>query len=210
MVQRHLTFPHRFICFTDNTNQLDKRIEIRRLPDNPQIQGWWWKPYLFKDDHFDKGDTILFFDLDTVIIKNINNIVEYLPGHFLGLQDVGRALRPGLLKLGSAIMRWQSGQYSNIWTDLEKNFTVTRKYQGDQDWIWQKHQNSIVFFPELWIRSYKWEIRNRHELTNVGSKSNFISIENNPTVPNDTSIFVFHGHPMIHIVQDPIIVDNWI
>lgn len=210
MVQRHLTVPHRFVCFTDDHRNLNHNIEIRKLPDNAHISGWWWKPYLFKEDHFDKGDIILFLDLDTVIIKNIDEVVNYLPGHFIGLQDVGRALRPGLKKLGSAIMRWPARKYSNIWTDLEKNFFVTKKYQGDQEWIWQKYQNEILFFPELWIRSYKWEIRNRFELTSLGPKSNFITIENNPKIPKETSILVFHGYPMVHNVQDPIIVDNWI
>jgi hypothetical protein len=207
MIERNLTIPHRFICFTDDTAGLDSRIEIIKLP-SLGIQGWWWKPYIFKEDHFSKEDTMLFFDLDMIIVKNIDHFMSYKPGSFVGLQDVGRVFRPGLKKLGSAVMRWPAGKFSYIWTRLESNISQTKKYQGDQDWIFEQMKSEIEFFPESWIRSYKWEIRNRSEILGFGPRAVFKDVRS-PTIPDETSVLAFHGHPHVHTVQDPVIVDNW-
>jgi hypothetical protein len=207
MIQRHLTIPHRFVCFTDDPIGLDTKIEIRSLPAMT-IHGWWWKPYLFKLDHFSAGDTILFFDLDMVIVKNIDHLITHKPNSFVGLRDVGRVFRPGHPKLGSAVMKWPAGQFSHVWTNLEKDLSQSKKYQGDQEWIYEQVKKEIEFYPDDWIRSYKWEIRNRGELLGLGPRSVFKEVRN-PVIPETTSVLAFHGYPQIHSVQDPVIVENW-
>ena len=79
MIQRHLTVPHNFICFTDDSAGLNENVNVRMLPPM-NIQGWWWKPFIFKRGHFSPTDVNLFFDLDMVIVRNINHFVDYLPG----------------------------------------------------------------------------------------------------------------------------------
>jgi hypothetical protein len=207
MVMRNLTIPHNFVCFTDNPENLNSNIQVRLLP-RAAIQGWWWKPYIFKADHFSKGDINLFLDLDMVIINNIDRFIDYLPNQFVGLQDVIRAFRPDIIKLGSAIMRWPAGEYSDIWSNFEKNLSISSKLRGDQDWIWGLHHPSIKFFPHNWILSYKWEVRNRAELIGHGPLCNFRD-NREVEVPEDTSILAFHGFPNPDQVTDKIIVDNW-
>jgi len=209
MVQRHLTVPHRFVCFTELPDGIDPRIEIRSLPHNkPHLQGWWFKPYIFKADHFDKGDINFYMDLDMVIVSNIDRLIDYMPGHFVGLRDVGRVFRPNYQKLGSAVLRWNAGTFSNVWDDFENHPSVIKRFHGDQDWLWHLNHPSIKFFPDDWIRSYKWEIRSRNELNGFGRNSTFKEIKN-PKIPEDTSILAFHGYPDVHDVQDPVIVNNW-
>lgn len=205
MVQRNLTLPHRFICFTEDKKNLNEKIEIIALPTDTNYVGWWWKPYIFKKDHFTPGDINLFIDLDMVIIKNINKMLTHDPDSFLGLEDPGRVWGRKN-RLGSAVMRWISGTYSNIWEDLTPE--TMRKFRGDQDWIYYLHQHSIKFYPEKWIMSYKWEVRKRHELSGVGQNSKFKEIKNVET-ENETLILAFHGYPQPHQVEDPIIVNNW-
>ena len=207
MIERNLTVPHRFVCFTDDETDLNPKILIKKLP-NISIQGWWWKPYIFKQGHFDIGDVNLFFDLDMIIVKNINHFLDFEPNSFVGLRDVGRVFRPGYKKLGSAVMRWPAEQFFYIWNDLEKDLNQTRRFQGDQDWIWHIAKDHIKFFPNDWIRSYKWEIRSRDELAGFGPKSVFRSVRN-PEIPRDTSVLAFHGYPHVHTVQDPVILENW-
>ena len=199
--------PHRFVCFTDDSTGLNSAIEIHALPNNQALHGWWWKLYLFQADHFPDGDTILFFDLDMVIVGNIDKIVEYLPGEFVGLEDVGRVFnRPP--KLGSAVMRWQANNFSNIWTEFAKNRAFAQKWHGDQDWIWMTEKDSIKFFPREWIISYKWEARNMQELIRENGKSRFRDVRS-PVIPADTCVLAFHGTPNPHEVLDAIVVDNW-
>jgi hypothetical protein len=207
MIVRNLTLPHNFICFTDNPAELNPNIQIKLLPSAP-IHGWWWKPYIFKADHFPIGDINLFFDLDMVIVKNIDHFIDFLPGQFVGLRDVGRILRPNLIKLGSAVLKWPAGQFDDIWTKFEKNLSITQRLHGDQDWIWSLHSNDIKFFPNEWIQSYKWEVRSRSELIGHGPTLMFKDIRN-PLVDENTSVLAFHGFPNPHQVMDPIIVDNW-
>jgi hypothetical protein len=206
MIQRNLTIPHRFICFTDNSRELNSNIEVRALP-SMNLQGWWWKPYIFKPDHFDTGDVNFFLDLDMVIISNIDKLINYLPGEFIGLEDVGRIFNR-TPKLGSAVLRWTSGSQEKIWTTLELDPKLTKHFPGDQDYIWHLCQREIKFFPADWIRSYKWEVRNRSELVRLKSGWMFKNVRN-PEVHSDTAILAFHGTPNPADVADPIIIDNW-
>jgi len=208
MVQRHLTVPHRFVCFTEDSQGVNKNIEIRPLPEHQHLTGWWYKPYIFKKNHFSEGDINLYMDLDMVIVNSIDKFVSYLPEKFVGLQDVGRVFRPGYKKLGSAVMKWPAGKYHHIWDNFENNPSWIKKFHGDQDWTWHSNREHINFFPEDWIRSYKWEIRKREELNGFGRSSTFKEIRN-PVIPPETSVLAFHGYPDVHDVRDPVIVENW-
>jgi hypothetical protein len=208
MISRNITVSYRFICFTDDPRGIDSDIQINILPRDKKIQGWWWKPYLFKADLYPQGDDVLFFDLDMVIIGNIDKLITFEPGKFVGLRDVGRVFRPQISKLGSAVMRWPAGEYSDIWSMMEHDLSAIRGLQGDQDWIWRCHQRNIQFFPEKWIQSYKWEVRNRVELTRKDGRQVFQTIRN-PDIDPETCVLAFHGTPNPEDVQDPIIVDNW-
>lgn len=208
MIERHITVPHRFVCFTDNPANLNSNIEIRILPQNGKLSGWWWKTYLFKQGHFEDGDTNLFFDLDMVIIGNIDNIATYMPTEFVGLMDVGRVFQRINPKLGSAVIKWPANQYADIWDRIESNPAESNRMHGDQDWIWHLHHDKIKFFPEIWIQSYKWEIRSRDELVRHGGKFVFNTVKN-PTVDPQTNVLAFHGTPNPEDVMDPVIVDNW-
>ena len=67
-----------FICFTDDPNTQDYRtgIKTRPLPGR-NLSGWWNKLALFRPGLFDDGDTIIYFDLDTLIVAPIDDLVVY-------------------------------------------------------------------------------------------------------------------------------------
>jgi hypothetical protein len=207
MIQRHLSLPHNFICFTENKTGISGDIQIRDLPKS-NLNGWWYKPYFFKKDLFPEGDINFFIDLDMVIVGSINKLFDYMPNEFLGLQDPSRIFRPEPKKLGSAVMRWISGRYNNTWDKLEKNNSLIINYKGDQDYIWDVNKDEINYYPQKWILSYKWEVRNRSELTNDRPRR-FTSIRN-PDIDPETCILAFHGYPKLHTVNDPVILNNWL
>ena len=208
MISRHLTLPHRFICFTENPQGLNPSIETRPLPEDENLQGWWWKLYVFKQGHFSSGDINFFIDLDMVIIRNIDKLFEYLPGEFIGLQNLNRVFNRYPQSLGSAVLRWPAETYCDIWDEFKKNIKNAKTLHGDQDWIWKLYQSKIKFFPRDWIISYKWEAREHRELVRVNGRLNFIN-KRNPSIPSDTSILAFHGSPDPHEVTDDVILDNW-
>lgn len=207
MVKRHLTLPFNFFCFTEDKKDINKEIIIKDLP-SINLSGWWYKPYFFEENLFEKDSVNLYMDLDIVIINNIDKLISYNEKKFIGLQDPIRKFNPSKIFLNSSIMRWCPPEHNCLWSNLKNNTNLTTRYKGDQDYIWDVCKNDISFFPDNWILSYKWEVRDRSELT-ASKPKKFTSIRN-PEINPNTSILVFHGSPKIHMVQDKIILDNWI
>ena len=70
MVEKNLSLPHRFVCFTDNSDGLVEGIEVRPLPelnDEGIPDRMWKKLGLFANPLSDLKGTALFLDLDIVI-----------------------------------------------------------------------------------------------------------------------------------------------
>lgn len=192
MVQRHLTLPHEFVCFTENTAGINKNISIMPLPVLP-VQGWWYKPYFLSAELPLKG-TVLFLDLDIVIFRNINNLFTYEPGKFCIIRDFNRSMRKQWDRMNSSVFRTTTGKYDNLWNDFKQNTRVhMTRNRGDQDWMF-RHIRDHVFYPDEWIQSYKWEMRDKNALKMINGKRNFANNES-PKVRTDTSIAVFHGDP---------------
>ena len=208
MVKRHTTLPFNFFCFTENTHGIDSDINTIPLPMNKNLSGWWWKPYVFKEGLFPSGTINFFIDLDMVIVNSIDKLLEYLPDTFVGLEDVGRVFGPGRIKLGSAVLKWPANSFTEVWTNFENDHTIVKQFPGDQDYLWHFHKDQIKFFPSDWIRSYKWEVRDRSEIIRVNGRMTFKDIRD-PRIDSNTSILAFHGSPDPHEVKDPVIVDNW-
>ena len=85
MVRRHLVQPHRFVCFTDDTNGLRPEVETRPLPRIEQPQGqeerFWQKLGTFARPLADLSGPTLFLDLDVIITSDIDCFFEQ-PGEF--------------------------------------------------------------------------------------------------------------------------------
>lgn len=208
MVKRHTTLPFDFFCFTENARGVDSDVNIQPLPMNDNLSGWWWKPYVFKEGLFLTGTVNFFIDLDMVIVNNMDKLLEYLPNAFVGLEDVGRVFGPGRTKLCSAVLKWPANSFTEVWTTFENDRTIVKQFHGDQDYLWNFYKDQIKFFPGDWIRSYKWEVRDRSELIRVNGRMTFKDIRD-PRIDSNTSILAFHGSPDPHEVKDPVIVDNW-
>ena len=75
MVERNLTLPHRFVCFTDKPEGILEGVEIRPLPelnDEGIPDKAWKKLGLFTDQLADLEGEALFLDLDIIIRDNID------------------------------------------------------------------------------------------------------------------------------------------
>jgi hypothetical protein len=153
--------------------------------------------------------TILYFDLDVVITDNIDKLVSK-NGQFYGIRDFNRKFNKDYRCLNSSVMTWLHGDHSIIWEQFIKLPSEAMRTHGDQDWIWRITKSKIIFWPDSWVQSYKWEIRSRDDLAVVDGKRNFVSRVHNPIVSADCCVLVFHGEPKPHEVQDQFIIDNWI
>ena len=207
MVSRNLTIPFEFVCFTDNSSGIDKGIRVEPLPKIPAI-GWWYKPYFLSAELPIHG-TLLFLDLDVIVFKNIDNLFSYKPGKFCIIRDFNRFIRPGWNRMNSSVFRTETGMHDSHWQNFKRNVALeTKRNRGDQDWMF-RHITGHEFWPDEWIQSYKWEMRDRNDLTKMpNGKRNFNHI-GIPRIKNETNIAVFHGEPNPAECMDPWVVDNW-
>jgi hypothetical protein len=70
MIHRHAPMVQ-FICFTDREIP---GVVTRYLP--PKLPGWWSKLYAFAPSCFPLGSRVLVLDLDTVIVNNLDQILD--------------------------------------------------------------------------------------------------------------------------------------
>ena len=213
MVSRNTTVPFKMHCITEDSGGIDPNINIIPLPEIPKdqnVNGWWYKPYIYSKELPIDG-TILYFDLDIVVCANIDKLFDFYPGKYCALRDFTRSMRPGWQKYNSTVVRFERGQLDFVWTEFIKNpKAVMRRHFGDQDWLWEKTNGMAQYFPDQWIRSWKWEIRKDKTWKPGGVKGNrtFKTIEN-ATPPEHCCIVAFHGDPNPHNCFDPYIIDNW-
>ena len=210
MVKRNCTLDYTFVCLTDDTTNINPNIITVPIPN--YLQGWWCKPYMFSKEIGLTG-TILYLDLDLVIASNIDHLFSYEPNRWCTIRDFTRKQRPLWEKYNSSVVRFKTGQLTNVW-DLFKNNNkeIERKYHGDQDWLYfvTNETEPAALFPDSWIQSWKWEIRRTKDFKVGGTKGNRLlrTIEQ-VTPPEDCCIAVFHGDPNPHNCEDPWVKENW-
>ena len=207
MVTRNSSVTFGFACITENAVGLNPNIKVIPLPEVSGISGWWYKPWVFSQDLPLQG-TIIFLDLDIVVVKNIDELWNYNPGKFCIIRDFNRSTIKDWSKFNSSIFKFEKGAYSFVWENFISDTKIVKRMHGDQDWIFSQIKKNFTFWPDEWIRSYKWEIRIRQDIVRDGIKRVFRDVVN-PTVDDRTKILVFHGDPKPSDVKDPIIVDNW-
>lgn len=208
MVRRNLTLPYEFVCFTEDSTGLDPEIRIEPLANIPVV-GWWFKPMFF-DPEFSLKGTVLFLDLDLVIFNNINYLFSYNIDNFCIIRDFNRHAIPNYNKFNSSVFRLNTGQHSQVYTDFLKNIqSISKKFQGDQDWMRKCIDKDYVFWPDDWIQSYKWEMRSKPRFNTEPRGQRDFAVSGEPVIKPQTSIAVFHGDPNPHICKDPWVIKNW-
>jgi hypothetical protein len=207
MCDRHITLPYQFHCLTDSPDGIDPNIKILELPKLPGIKTWWSKLYMFSPALPIEG-TILYFDLDVVIFKNIDCLFTHDPDKFMIIRDFNRCRVPDWKTSNSSVMRWNKGTMQYLWGEFQNNpATVMQANHGDQDWITKRAKDDINHWPDEWIRSYKWEMIGYKETRIIKDKK--YTFQKPPTITEENLVAVFHGKPDPHECDDAFVVDNW-
>lgn len=108
--------------------------------------GWWSKMDLFRPDI---TDDILYFDLDTVIVGDIEKYKNLKDSHFL--EDF---YYPNSA-IGSGMMYIKNKDKAKVWTDWILRDPVKHMgiYRGDQDYLKQ-----FFWYAKRWQREFPKEI----------------------------------------------------
>ena len=207
MVKRNTTVPYEFHCITDDPKGLDPHIKTIKLPNDPWIKSWWSKLWMFSAD-FPLQGNILFFDLDVIVFKNIDELFTYNPDKFMIIRDFNRCRVKDWKQSNSSVMRWKPGTMNYLWDEFVQNPSrVMQNNHGDQDWIMRRGHQDINHWPDEWIRSYKWEM--------VGFKNTKIRkgvkhiIQHPARITENNKVAVFHGEPKPFNCGDDFVVENW-
>ena len=208
MVARHTTVPYQFNCLTDDPNGIDPDVNIISLPKEPGIVTWWSKLWMFSPDMPLKGN-ILFFDLDVVIFDNIDVLFTHNKGKFNIIRDFNRCRIPDWKQSNSSVMRWETGTMDYLWNDFRANVNkIMGRNHGDQDWIMKSAKEDINWWPDEWIRSYKWEMVGFKD-TKLLNKEGKKYFRTPAKVQPGNRVAVFHGQPNPMECADEWVIRNW-
>jgi len=187
MVEKNLTIPHRFVCFTDDANDIDSNIEIFPLPvlnDDGLPEKAWKKLGLFTDKLGDLEGNALFLDLDIVIKDNIDDFFK-AEGDFIIIKDWDF---PNDIIGNSSVFRFKVNQYPDIIENFYKEGkTIRERYKNEQAFLsYQMYNKGILkYWDKDWCISFKRNCLRKFPV-------NFFK---EAIDPKNAKIIVFHGRP---------------
>jgi len=211
MVKRHSTHPIRFHVFTEPDRSVPDPMIKHVLNDWPGIAGprksWWYKMQMFEPGRI--SGRLLYFDLDTVIVDNIDWMQGLDARYFWSIRDFRHLWRPSWRGMNSSVMLWDTTRFAWIWREFQQNDVKTqaRLFHGDQDFL-----NSVLtekdlkFMDESLIKSWRWQIKDggMDMKTRIYRRPDAGSV-----LPPGVNILIFHGSPKPHEVNDSVIKKLW-
>ena len=203
----YCSVPTRLTVLTDDPARVmglglrDTRAVL--LPDDWHFtdrQRWWYKVFMFSNTIDWFGD-VLYLDLDTIIVREIEHLWTHEQGKFMICQDFNRRFILDYPVSNSSVIRFPPNEYHAICEHFEKNLKqIVKQFRGDQDYItyWFKHHTGKQWWPANWCMSYKWEILHggtRHGSPKITYPQDYLQPDEEWVIPVDCSIVVFHGSP---------------
>jgi len=190
MIERNTTVPHRFVCLTDRALPGIECVFLK-----PGYDSWWNKIQLF-DGSNDLGERVVYFDLDTLIVNNIDWLLTH-KSWFMGIEDVGAVNKhqPHLKnKLQSGVLSFERGPNAHVWSEFVLSYDrIVDSYRGDGEYLDSAinpyHRALLQHKYPNQLKSYKYQVY--------------------PGPPDDkTSIICFHGRPSIEQAMEKSVVTS--
>lgn len=138
MVERNLSLPHKFICFTDDTIDGVETIPLdyrTHYPGTCGIKLMAWRPDI---GEVTGCDTILGLDLDIAIVRDIAGLVQ-------GGEDISLWRNPNYVETGrrafyqGSVQYHRAGAYPEVWEEIFRPGAlglVNRRFGGfEQAWL---------------------------------------------------------------------------
>lgn len=155
MVARNTTLPFKFVCFTDDAKGLLPEIDARPLPQMdlpPDKERGWRKLSLFRKDVGLEG-RVLFLDLDTVIVGNIDGYFT-MDGKFIFIKHWKPSEKHGIGETG--VYRFEAGELQFLYDDFMANMEkIKASYRHEQAYVGDvlSKRGLAGFWPSEWMPS---------------------------------------------------------
>lgn len=198
MIKRETSYLVNFHCFTDNDTGLDEEIIALPLPNINEKEYKNYYSYRKEvglcDDNLGglQGQRVFFFDLDVVIISNLDELFAYpREDMFYIINDWNSKGE----KVGQAsCYSWVVGSLGYVKKYFEENAkevyetfkSAPQEYLSSK--VIEKHKK-LNFWPDEWFCSFRF-----HCLCKIGVLRHFIGAKI-PKNKKDLKVIVFHGNP---------------
>jgi hypothetical protein len=210
MLSRHMTPAVRLHVYTEADRPVPAPMikhELAPWQIKRPNRGWWYKMQLFNPEHH--AGPLLYFDLDTVIVNNIDWIWQLPLTNFWTVRDFKYLWRANHVGINSSIMWWDTRQHQQLWHSFcaQGLDHAVQHYHGDQDFLTATIQpNQCRYLDVNRIQSWRWQCldggydfrRRRHKNPGAGTQ-----------IAHSASVLVFHGRPKPADIADAVILQHW-
>lgn len=192
-VQRHLSLPHTFHCFTEKPQGLVDGINARPLEplvvDEHMRNDVFQKVSMMNSLTGLQGPT-LFLDLDVILLNNIDELFTYKPGRFCIIHNwvprrktIARK-RPDIGN--TSVFRFEPGRCDHVLDRyLADPHDARHNYPTEQAFVTDCMTGQRDYWPDAWVRSFKRHAHRAFPLNLVAE----------PKIDYHAKILVFHGKP---------------
>jgi hypothetical protein len=125
------------------------------------------------------------------------------------VQDFKYLFRPSKVSMNSSMMWFDPVRFAHVYQHFDPGTIASKRTQwhGDQDYIHEVlgpgKQN---YFEKIHVQSWRWQLKDggfdfktrKYRAPGIGT-----------TIPDTTSVMIFHGNPKPHEIQDPVIRQYW-
>ena len=213
MLNRGLRNRMRLHVYTEAARDVPAPMIKHELEEWPELAGpkrsWWYKLQLFNSEHH-RGN-LLYFDLDTIIVRDITWITELPSVKLWTIRDFRQLQSENYMGMNSSIMWWNVHKYNWVWQEFKeankKELPVVYP-DGDQQYLWKKlGVNEVRFFPDNKVQSWRWQ-------TFDGGydfeRRQFYKPGQGTKLDDQVSVLIFHGQPKPHeLLDDVVIKQHW-
>jgi hypothetical protein len=211
MLTRHFTKGIRLHVYTEHSRSVPDHMIKHVLDEWPGLSGrrrsWWYKMQLFNPDHY--AGQLLYLDLDTVIVNDLDWILNLDTRYFWSIRDFQFLWKPHFQGINSSLMYWNTVSFAKIWEDfsIQDINQIRKKYNGDQDYLSDVlPATKRKFIDNIRALSWRWQALDggmnfqtrTHKIPNKGTEFG-----------SKTSLLIFHGNPKPDQVQDPVVQSHW-
>ncbi len=210
MLNRHITSGIRLHVYTEPNRSVPAHMIKHELEDFGPLsprRAWWYKMQMFNADYH--AGPLLYFDLDTVIVNNIDWICNLPLSHFWTVRDFKHLWKPTHYGINSSVMWWDTQKFDKIWKQFKKQTLqdVMRRYPGDQDYLTDSIPHAeLRFFDQERVQSWRWQCKDGGYDFN---KRCHITPGTGTAYSKRTSILIFHGKPKPDQITDPVVQQHW-
>lgn len=196
-VERNLTPPFNFVCFTDDPTGIEEpNVDIRdveALTMGPRMREFWWKLALAHPVAELEG-TCLFLDLDIVIVASLDPFFEVEGRYCMIREDDSwrnphkRWIEPRPIRVGnSSVYRFEAGAEPEL-AEVFLRDPDYAEYSFRNEQTFMTHAvglGKLRWWDSKWICNYK-----RHCVPAFPQ-----NLYKAPEVPEGARILIFNGHP---------------